>query len=108
VIFPATMLDMIVGGYVFLQTKRCRDCGDLVYTFRTPRKRKAPFVKTPRGRFVSHFAVCTAARTWHEEATCAGQGELFRSDPAFPLRLMERQGPPSRCRSTRATMHPRA
>lgn len=88
-IFPATMTDMILGGYVFLQTKRCRDCDNLVYMFRTPKARKGPFVKTPRGRFVSHFAVCTEARVRHDEATCAGQGELFRSDPGFALRLME-------------------
>lgn len=87
-IFPASMTDMILGGYVFLQTKKCRECGNLVYMFRTPRARKGPFVKTPRGRFVSHFAVCTAARTRHEESTCAGQGELFRSDAGFSLRLM--------------------
>jgi hypothetical protein len=90
VIFPATMTDMLVGGYVFLQTKRCRDCSELIYMFRTPRGRKGPFTKTPRGRFVSHFAVCQAARTRHAEATCAGQGELFRNDPAFSRRLMER------------------
>jgi hypothetical protein len=90
VIFPATMTDMIVGGYVFLQTKRCRDCSDLIYFFRTPRARKAPFTKTPRSRFVSHFAVCKAARTRHTEETFAGQGELFRSEPAFARRLMER------------------
>ncbi len=89
-IFPATMTDMILGGYVFLQTKRCRDCSDLIYMFRTPRGRKGPFVKTPRGRFVSHFAVCTAARTRHAEATCSGQGELFRSNAAFSLQLMQR------------------
>jgi hypothetical protein len=26
VISPATMADMLRGGYVFLQTKECRDC----------------------------------------------------------------------------------
>jgi len=82
VIFPATMADMLRGGYVFQQTKKCRDCGNLVYMFRTPRAREGPFVKTPRGRFVSHFAVCRDARIRHKEATCAGQGELFRRDPS--------------------------
>ncbi len=83
-IFPATMDDMLRGGYVFLQTKKCRDCGELVYMFRTPRSRKGPFVKTPRGRFVSHFAVCPAARAWHAAASCTGQGELFPSDTISP------------------------
>jgi hypothetical protein len=86
------MTDMIVGGYTFLQTKRCRECSNLVYVFRTPRGRKGPFVKTPRGRFVSHFAVCAPARIQHAEATHAGQGqgELFRRDQEFSVRLMER------------------
>jgi hypothetical protein len=79
VMFPATMADMLRGGYVFLQTKQCRDCGELVWTFRTPRARKGPFVKTPRGRFVSHFAVCPALRIRHAaEASSTGQGELFQ------------------------------
>lgn len=89
-IFPAKMIDMILGGYVFLQTKKCRDCGNLVYMFRTPRGRKGPFVKTPRGRFVSHFAVCTVSRIQHAEATCTGQGELFQTNPEFSVRLMQR------------------
>ena len=75
--FPATMADMIRGGYVFLQTKSCRDCGELVYMFRTPRARKGPFVQTRRGRFVSHFAVCPAVRLWQAKAADTGQGELF-------------------------------
>jgi hypothetical protein len=81
VTFPATMPDMLRGGYVFLRTKRCRDCGALVWMFRTPRARNGPYVKTPRGRFVSHFAVCPAAmRIRHAEATAGtGQGELFPS-----------------------------
>jgi hypothetical protein len=81
VIFPASMADMLRGGYVFLQTKQCRKCGNLVHMFRTPRACEAPFVKTPRGRFVSHFAVCPAARISHKEATCPGQGELFPVTP---------------------------
>jgi hypothetical protein len=78
VTFPATMADMLRGGYVFLQTKECRDCGELIYLFRTPRRRTGPFVKTSRGRFVSHFAVCPALRSLHvARAPGAGQGELF-------------------------------
>lgn len=75
--FPAKMADLLIGGYVFLETKRCRDCGEVIYMFRTPRGRKGPFVKTARGRFVSHFAICQAAQVRYAEATCAGQGELF-------------------------------
>jgi len=78
--FPATMADLLRGGYVFLQTKPCTDCRALVYMFRTPRARTAPFVKTPRDRFISHFALCPAARIRHADATCPGQGELFPSD----------------------------
>ena len=78
--FPATMPDMLRGGYVFLQTKRCRDCRELIWWFRTPRAHKGPYVKTPRGRFVSHFAVCPAMRIRRAEATAGtGQGELFPS-----------------------------
>jgi hypothetical protein len=78
VTFPAKMADMLRGGYVFLETKQCRDCGELVWLFRTPRARKAPFVKTARGRFVSHFAICPATRIRYAEASgAAGQGELF-------------------------------
>jgi hypothetical protein len=80
--FPATMADMIRGGYVFLKTTNCRDCGELVYMFRTPRHRKGPFVQTRRGRFVSHFAVCPAVREWHARASDTGQGELFPGDNA--------------------------
>ncbi len=76
-IFPATMADMLRGGYVFLQTKPCQDCRMLVYMFRTPRARRAPFVKTPRDRFVSHFALCPAARIEHAQAANPGQRELF-------------------------------
>jgi hypothetical protein len=77
VTFPATMADMLRGGYVFLKTTRCRDCDNPVYMFRTPRARTGPFVKTPIGRFVSHFAVCPALRIRRAEATSVGQGELF-------------------------------
>ena len=105
-IFPANYTDMIVGGYVFLQTKRCRDCDELIYMFRTPKGRKAPFVKTPRGRFVSHFAVCPAARISRAQAFDTGQGELFRLDPEFPRRLMERRGPESN-QLTRGARHRR-
>jgi hypothetical protein len=77
--FPAPMADMVRGGYTFLQTKECRDCGELIYLFRTPRGRIGPFVKTSRGRFVSHFAVCPALRSLHaaRASGAAGQGELF-------------------------------
>jgi hypothetical protein len=85
VTFPATMADMLRGGYVFLQTKECRDCSALIYMFRTPKKRTAPFVKTPRGRFVSHFAVCPAARKRDAKVSHLGQGELFRSENFSPL-----------------------
>ena len=78
--FPATMADMLRGGYVFLQTKPCADCLALVYMFRTPRARRAPFVKTPRDRFVSHFALCPAARIRHADAAYPAQLELFPSD----------------------------
>jgi len=88
--FPATMADMLRGGYVFLQTRQCGDCGELVYLFRTPRARKAPFVKTPRGRFISHFAVCPALRVRHAETSSAGQGELF------PLSSLGTQGADTR------------
>jgi hypothetical protein len=88
--FPAKMADMLRGGYVFLETKPCRDCGELVWLFRTPRARKAPFVKTARGRFVSHFAVCQATRIRYAEASGAGQGELF------PLTLQADSVPASR------------
>jgi hypothetical protein len=77
VTFPAKMADMIRGGYVFLRTKQCRDCGELVWMFRTPRASIGPFVKTARGRFVSHFAICQATRIRYAEASAAGQGELF-------------------------------
>lgn len=77
-IFPASMADMVRGGYIFLQTKDCPHCGEVLRMFRTPRGRVAPFVRTPRGRLVSHFAVCKAARTQkNEEASGAVQGELF-------------------------------
>jgi hypothetical protein len=75
--FPAAMADMLRGGYVFLRTKECGDCGELVWLFRTPKGRKAPFVKTPRSRFVSHYAVCPALRVRQAEDSRAGQGELF-------------------------------
>ena len=84
-IFPATMNDMLRGGYVFLQTKTCRDCRMLVYTFRTPRARRAPFVKTPMDRFVSHFALCPAARIQHADTSNPGQGELFPSEAVTSL-----------------------
>jgi hypothetical protein len=80
VIFPATMADMLRGGYVFLQTQDGPDCRRLVYLFRTPRRRSVgPFVKTPRGGFVSHFAVCEAVRIRAARISSPGQGELFPS-----------------------------
>ncbi len=83
--FPATFADMLCGGYVFLKTKPCTDCRMLVYLFRTPRARRAPFVKTPADRFVSHFALCPAARIRHADATRPGQGELFPIDVVASL-----------------------
>jgi hypothetical protein len=79
VIFPATMADMLRGGYTFQQTTQCRDCRRLVYWFRTPRRREGPFVKTPRGGFVSHFAVCSAVRIRAARISSPGQRELFPS-----------------------------
>jgi hypothetical protein len=78
--FPATMADMLRGGYKFQQTKECGDCGRLVHWFRTPTRREAPFVKNPIGRFVSHFAMCAAARIRHADAAYPAQLELFPSD----------------------------
>jgi hypothetical protein len=79
------MADMLLGGYVFLKTSRCRDCDARVYWFRTPRARQGPFVKTPKGRFTSHFAVCPALRVRYAEASSTGQGELFPIDAIAPL-----------------------
>ncbi len=84
-IFPAMMSDMLRGGYKFQQTKVCGDCGRLVYWFRTPTRREGPFVKNPRGRFVSHFAVCAAVRARHAEASFPGQGELFPTEVVSSL-----------------------
>ena len=86
-LFPASMADMLRGGYVFLQTKKCPACGKLTYLFRTPRPRRsvAPFVKTPRARFISHFAVCPAARRQDARISHPGQGELFRNEDFSPL-----------------------
>jgi hypothetical protein len=75
------MSDMRRGGYVFQKTKQCRKCSYLVYMFQTPRHREGPFVKTPRGHFVSHFAVCLDARHRYAETTYPGQGELFPVTP---------------------------
>ena len=83
-LFPASMDDMVRGGYAFLQTKRCRDCGELIYLFRTPKRRIAPFVKTPRKRFVSHFAACPVARDRDARISHPAQGELFGSDEFSP------------------------
>jgi hypothetical protein len=85
VLFPASMADMLRGGYVFLQTKKCQDCGRLIHLFRTPRPRRsiAPFVKTPKALFVSHFAVCPTARRREARVSHPGQRELFR-DEDFP------------------------
>jgi hypothetical protein len=85
-LFPASMADMLRGGYVFLQTTQCRDCGKLIYQFRTPRPRRsiAPFVKTPKARFVSHFAVCRVARNREARIFHPGQGELFRNEDFSP------------------------
>jgi hypothetical protein len=81
------MADMLRGGYVFLQTTQCRDCGKLIYQFRTPRPRRsiAPFVKTPKARFVSHFAVCRVARSREARVSHPGQRELFRDEDFSPL-----------------------
>jgi len=80
VIFPATMADLVRGGYTFQQTTQCRDCRRRVYWFRTPRRREDPFVKNPSGRFVSHFAVCSAVRIRAAEASHPSQGELFPTE----------------------------
>ncbi len=82
-IFPATMADMLRGGYVFLQTKECRDCRELMHLFRTPRGRVAYFVKTPRGKFVSHFATKCPSVEMRLSSTVAinvGQCELFQEE----------------------------
>lgn len=85
-IFPAKMGDMLRGGYVFLQTQDCGDCRRLVYLFRTPRRRSVgPFVKTPRGLFVSHFAVCAPTRSRHAAVSCPGQFELFAPEVVSSL-----------------------
>lgn len=86
-LFPASMDDMLRGGYIFLQTKECQDCRKLAYLFRTPRPRRsvALFVKTPRGLFVSHFVVCPAARRQHAKISHPGQGELFRDEDFSPF-----------------------
>jgi hypothetical protein len=76
--FPATHADMLRAGYVFLATKDCANCHELIHFFRTPRGKRAPFVKTPRGRFVSHFFTCASPKVHHqEERKSAPQLELF-------------------------------
>ena len=76
-IFPATFGDLLCGGYVFLKSRPCRDCRMLVYTFRSPRARIAPFVKTPQDLLVSHYSTCPAARIRRADASNPGQLELF-------------------------------
>lgn len=86
-LFPASISDMNRGGYVFLKTTKCLACSKLIFLFRTPRPRRsvAPFVKTPRARFISHFAVCSASRRHDARISHPGQGELFRDEDFSPF-----------------------
>jgi len=72
--FPATYVELVSGGYVYLSRKRCQACGDDVILFRTPKGKRAPFVLLQSGKYLSHFATCrsaTNAKTkrnhWHRE-----------------------------------------
>ena len=86
-LFPATHADLLRGGYVFLKTTNCAACGKLIFLFRTPRPRRsvAPFVKTPKARFVSHFAVCRASRRQDARIRHPGQAELFPDHDISPF-----------------------
>jgi hypothetical protein len=80
-IFPASMADLLRGGYVFLKTSECKVCGKPVRLFKTPRGRVAPFSQSRRGFYV-HFAACPAAKAEHAaEKAATGQAELFPEDP---------------------------
>jgi hypothetical protein len=59
--FPATFLDLIRGGYVFLCRKRCEQCGREVTISLLPKKNKPAFVTPKNGRYLSHYAVCMSA-----------------------------------------------
>jgi hypothetical protein len=60
--FPATYIELVNGGYVYLSRKRCQVCGDDVVLFRTPKGKRAPFVLLQNGKYLSHFATCRSAR----------------------------------------------
>ena len=74
-IFPASAADLARGGYVFLSTRGCSRCGELLHFYRSPRGRVCPFLKTPRSRFVSHFVRCPGSRRHQERES--PQLELF-------------------------------
>jgi hypothetical protein len=60
--FPATYIELVNGGYVYLSRKRCQVCGDDVILFRTPKGKRAPFVFLQNGKYLSHFATCRSGR----------------------------------------------
>ena len=60
--FPATFLELIRGGYIFLCRKQSEQCGRKITILLSPKKRKPAFVTTKDGRYVSHYAVCVSAK----------------------------------------------
>ncbi len=60
--FPATYIELVNGGYVYLSRKRCQSCSDDVVLFRTPKGKRAPFVLLQNGKYLSHFATCRSAK----------------------------------------------
>ena len=60
--FPATYIELVNGGYVYLSRKRCRVCGDDVALFRTPERQASSFALLQSGEYPSHFATCRSAR----------------------------------------------
>jgi hypothetical protein len=60
--FPAYFEEIVADGYVFLTRKTCEQCGRELVIFLSPRKKRPAFVAQKDDRFVSHHAVCAAAK----------------------------------------------
>ena len=76
--FPATYIELVNGGYMYLSRKRCQACGDDVVLFRTPKGKLAPFVLLQSGKYLSHFATCRYARRAQHEAAKSVEQRSFK------------------------------
>jgi hypothetical protein len=76
--FPATYIELVEGGYVYLARRRCRACGEDVVTFRTPKGKRAPFVLLQNAKYLSHFATCRSARKVKDQEEKSVEQRLFK------------------------------